>query len=364
MKVIHITITSEVGGGPEHLYQLIRYTRDKVTTYIACPNVGPYFLKYNSLVREGIYTIPHRKFALDSLIGLLNFINREGIQIIHCHGKGAGVYGKLLKVLKPKLFLIHTPHGVNNERSLRNHFYFLFEKVLGFLISTIIYVSKSEAQLANRVGIWKKLPFTIIPNGTPNLITSDEYFDRTINKRYESSSFKVLTCSRFDTQKNTLEFLEIAKNCPKLSFLILGDGELKSECEEFVRFNKMKNVEFLGNVDNPKEFMLDSHIYLSTALWEGLSIAIIEAMSAGLPIVASKVVGNIDLVFSGNIENVKNGFTYELGDIIKASCLLDSLSNNRELYIELSKGSINIHKERFSVGNMAAKVLNLYSSLT
>jgi len=125
----------------------------------------------------------------------------------------------------------------------------------------------------------------------------------------------------------------------------------------------MKNVEFLGNVDNPKEIMLDSNIYLSTALWEGLSIAIIEAMSAGLPIVASKVVGNIDLVFHGNIENHKNGFVYELGDIEKAGCLLDLLSNNRELYLELSKGSINIHKERFSVQNMAAKVLNLYSSL-
>lgn len=363
MNVLHITVTSQIGGGPEHIFQLISQTNDQLNNFIACPKCGPYYKKYKAILGSDVVFIPHRSFSLKHAIRLFRYIKINNIGIIHCHGKGAGVYGKFLKILKSSVILVHTPHGINRKRGLFNAFYFFFERTFGFLISRIIYVSKSEAQLASKIGIWKKIPFEVIHNGTPILIDSKESLRLVVDKRWKDSTFKIITCSRFDEQKNTLEFIKIASLLPDQSFLILGDGLKRSQCQKYVINNKLKNVSFLGNVDNPKELMLGSHIYLSTALWEGLSIAIIEAMSTGLPIVASNVVGNKDLIFENDSSLLQNGFTYELDNISEACFHLKNLIGDKKLYSKLSNGAFNVHKDKFSIQTMADKVLDVYNSL-
>ena len=80
--------------------------------------------------------------------------------------------------------------------------------------------------------------------------------------------------------------------------------------------------------------MYSSDIYLSTSLYEGLPISILEAMSIGLPIVASKVTGNVD-----TIKNDISGFFYRLGDIKQASFLIEKIMENKALKLQLSNNS-------------------------
>ena len=74
------------------------------------------------------------------------------------------------------------------------------------------------------------------------------------------------------------------------------------------------------------EFLYVSDIYLSTSLYEGMPLSILEAMSIGLPIVASNVVGNIDTVKDG-----KTGYLYDLNNIEMAIKCINKLANDESL---------------------------------
>ncbi|MFH4347153.1 hypothetical protein WAJ13_22105, partial [Acinetobacter baumannii] len=71
--------------------------------YVACPEEEPYWDRYTQLLGEGeLIKIPHRKFKLKYYLEMLSFVKKNNIDIIHSHGKGAGIYSRLLKVFAPK----------------------------------------------------------------------------------------------------------------------------------------------------------------------------------------------------------------------------------------------------------------------
>ena len=112
MKVLIISARADYGGGPEHIYRLIKNSCIDIEYYIACPKEKPYWNLYFKIVGDKIYEIPHRKISLLHLYKLLNLIKSNNIQLIHTHGKGAGFYGRILSMII-HLPLIHTPHGIH-----------------------------------------------------------------------------------------------------------------------------------------------------------------------------------------------------------------------------------------------------------
>ena len=79
-------------------------------------------------------------------------------------------------------------------------------------------------------------------------------------------------------------------------------------------------------------------------------------MSVGLPILASKVIGNID-----TIEDGKSGFLYDLGDIYQASNIIINIMNDQKLKEKLGKASKLRQRKIFSCSNMCSEHFNLYS---
>ena len=82
----------------------------------------------------------------------------------------------------------------------------------------------------------------------------------------------------------------------------------------------------MGNKKDVFKYLYESDLFLSTSLYEGHPISILEAMSIGLPIVASKVTGNID-----TIKNDFSGFFYRLGDIKQAVICIEKIMKNNDL---------------------------------
>ena len=103
-----------------------------------------------------------------------------------------------------------------------------------------------------------------------------------------------------------------------------------------------------------ENYLANADIYLSTSLWEGLPLSVLEAMSIGLPVVLSDCVGNRDLVED-------NGFLYRN----KKECIIsiEKLSNNEKLCDSQGKYSKKFFKENFNLKNMATNYLNLYNKL-
>ena len=138
----------------------------------------------------------------------------------------------------------------------------------------------------------------------------------------------------------------------------MGSGPLWSEINEEIKELNLKNVHLIGLSRNVFKYLQNADIYLSTSLYEGLPISVIEAMSLGLPIIASKVIGNID-----TIEHKKSGFLYELGNIRMASKFIKLLADDIKLRIFMSENSYLRQKKFFTLDRMVHKHLEIYNSL-
>ena len=110
-----------------------------------------------------------------------------------------------------------------------------------------------------------------------------------------------------------------------------------------------------GKKNDVFKYLYESDLFLSTSLYEGHPISILEAMSIGLPIVASKVTGNID-----TIRNNSSGLFYKLGDINQAVNCIQRIMNNKSLKSEISFNAFSSHRKFFTTNKMRESYISLY----
>ena len=119
---------------------------------------------------------------------------------------------------------------------------------------------------------------------------------KNIEKKYD-----ICFVGRLTKAKNPIKFIDIIsnikKNIPYINVIMLGDGELREECEKKIYRNKLQNnIELKGFVDNPYTYMAQSKVFCLTSDWEGYGLVVFEALALGLPCIVSNVGGLVDLV--------------------------------------------------------------------
>ncbi len=131
-------------------------------------------------------------------------------------------------------------------------------------------------------------------------------------------------------------FYEITHKHKNISLTILGDGPLRKDLQEQVEQLGISDKVFLvGEVADVKSYLLKADIFASTSLFEGLPLSMLEAMAAGLPVVANDVGGIPDIIKDGY-----NGYLVPLGEKNKYIEALDKMisdSNQRELFVQNTK---------------------------
>jgi glycosyltransferase involved in cell wall biosynthesis len=114
-------------------------------------------------------------------------------------------------------------------------------------------------------------------------------------------------------------------------------------------------VEFLGNRSDVAEILSGAHIFALATHWEGLPISILEAMRAGLPVVASDVGGVREEVVEG-----ETGFLVPRGDVRAASDRLGLLLADPTLRERMGSAGRRRYEDIFSLGRMLKKTLEVY----
>ena len=357
MKILFITLRADHGGGPKHVDLLINNLSNDIEAYLACPQDKPYYYLWSESKRvKGMFALPHRKFSTRKLLELNNFIKNNNIEIIHSHGKGAGIYSRMLKILNPRLKVVHTLHGVHigEYGFLKKRAYIFLERFLALFTDKFINVSNSEKSVCLELRLFKKSKSEVVYNGI-----------KAFSKEYNAKiKFKLLgktvitTISRFDYAKNMPLAYEIAKNFKDNSnivFLWLGDGNDRVKFESMAQKDDI-NIIFTGFTDEILVYLSAADIYLSTSRWEGLPYALIEAQSLGIPIVATNVVGNNEVV-----ENGKSGFLFE--NIQQACQDIEILLNDEKVYSRMQKGALLNFKDKFEIDVMVCKIEKIYKKV-
>lgn len=350
-KLLLVTVRSDYGGGPRHVSQLVENLPDNYELYLAYPNDGiPYsdLWKHNPKIK-GHLNIPYRRFTVKTFLELKRFVHKNEIDIVHSHGHGAGIYSRLLRLFGCKARIVHTFHGISDGYSskVKNLLSLIFGRMLSSFADKYIAVSTGEKALGIKRGFCTEKNCLVVYNG----ITDEKL------QSVGANSKTIITISRYDYPKNMGLCIEIVKLMKDegIKFLWVGDGEEYATMKEVIDKDHLP-VDMVGFQPKPMDFLVKSAIYLSTSRFEGLPYALIEAASIGLPIVATDVKGNNEVVING-----KNGLTFKTAE--EGANALRIILNDKKEYERMSINSRKLFEERFTITVMIERLIKLYKSL-
>ncbi len=363
-KINLLMITSNgLGGGPKQISSLCNSISNEINIFVACPSNNTIRIHKKNFSKTNFIHIKERKLSLKDIYDLCIFIRKNSINIIHSHGKGASFIGRILALFF-RIKHIYTFHGIHLvfHNFLYKKLFTIYENLFGLIDSHKIFVSDSEKLCALEQGFIIKKNHSVIFNGVDynnDFVDQDKIIKKIRSKlNIRLDEIIVITVCRLVNQKNIFELLEIAKICKATKFLILGDGDLRNSIMENIKNDNIKNVFLLGDKKDIKNYLFSSDIFISTSIYEGLPFSVLEAMSFKLPVVLSKVTGNVD-----TIQNNISGFFYDLGNIIQASNIIKCLSASKKKRNLIGENAYLRIKKKFNLVQMTSLHEELYFKL-
>lgn len=297
-KILHI-VEAFGGGVYTFLVPLTNSTCDEFDVTIAYGLRPQTPDKYKSDLDSRIRLMKGKNFTrnlsitkdIKSIFEIRKIVKEIQPDIIHLHSSKSGFAGRLaINCKKHKVF--YSPHGFaflkKDDSQLKRFIYYTMEKFAAYSRCTTIGVSKSEYEIAQRFS--KRA--TYINNGI-------HLYNRTTPPAAINIKQPVICgIGRICYQKNPVMFNNIAKEFPELKFIWIGDGEMRDALTS-------DNITITGwvNHDQTIEYLKSVDIFLLPSYWEGLPIALLEAMYEGKVCIATPVTGICDV-----IQHKKNGF--------------------------------------------------------
>ncbi len=304
---------------------------------------------------------------LKAVVELQRIMVEGKYDIVHTHSSVAGVVGRLAALAAGIPVIIHHVHGWGLHDGMpgwTQKLYLTLERFCAKFTDRIITVSAPDIQKGLIRGIGKQNKFTLIYNGIDL-----EKFRQDVNEQQVRSelgldphSKLIGMIGRLDKQKNPLDLIRAAaivtKSYPNVQFLIIGDGSLRSDCEQLIDELGLKDKFFLLGFRNDVARILPIlTITAMSSLWEGLPLAFLEAMSAGKPIVANDIDGASDVVVNG-----ETGFLVPVHQPQAMAERILTLLNDEMLCNKMSLIAQQ-RSEDYSLKKMVGKVETLYKDL-
>ena len=226
-----------------------------------------------------------------SLFQLYKIIKKEKFDIVHTHSSKTGFLGRVAAKLAGTKKIVHTVHGFafpSTENKLIKFIYFLMELIASYCSNIIIVMNESDERIARKYFVKNKKSKLLLIN---NAIDVDKY-----NK--DKDIFKIVMVGRLCDQKNPLLLIEAIKDLESnIHVDIIGDGPLKVKLlEKINQYNIADKVSFLGWIDAVEEHLYKYDLFVLPSRWEGMPLAMLEAMAAKVPVLSSDIEANKYLI--------------------------------------------------------------------
>ncbi len=291
-----------------------------------------------------------------ALMSMIKILKKCKPDIISLHASKAGFLGRIAgKICRiPTLFTAHGwsfSEGVSMKKSW---FYICAEKLAAYLVKRIINVCFYDNKLALRRGIGPAHKFKVIHNGMPDVGTG-------LLASPKRNPCRIVMTARFAPPKDHALLFSALKNCIDLSWHLdlIGTGPQERRIKNLAQIYGIgSRVTFHGQTHGVAEILGRTQIFVLITNWEGLPRSIIEALRAGLPVLASNVGGIAEMVKNG-----KNGFLISRADGRGLIEYLHLLLADETLRGSMGKESRNIYKNEFTFDNMYNKTLAVYEEL-
>ncbi|MFT4068078.1 glycosyltransferase [Paraburkholderia sp.] len=304
-KIVHVT--EALGGGVLHCVVLLANRQvaagDDVVVLHSVRTDTPPAAKLDGLfdqrVRRQVVDMRTSIGAHDiaSVFRLVVALSRERADIVHLHSSKAAALGRIAtRLLGMTARTIYSPHGFaflkEDISPIKARLYLLVERALHATGGHIVACSKSELRYARM--LLRRAERTSL---VENAVKLDE-FDHGSRSRM-TEQVVVCTSARVTYQKAPWRFTSLAQRLASSNtrFVWFGDGE----ADAIDRWIDRDAIELSGWIAAAelRQRLPACDIFVLPSLWEGMPIALIEAQAAGLPAVASRIVGNRDVIVHG-----------------------------------------------------------------
>lgn len=365
-KILHIVEDLKIGGLEKVLASIVlSLDKTKYDVQVWCLARGGDTAQ--ALIDQGI---PLKILNLESYYNPFNIIHLgmamkgERFQIIHAHGYFAGTFGRLAAILARVPAIVVHVHSTYYHYSKRN---LLIEKFLSYFTDRIICVSQAVERFVTVNERIRKEKTCLIYNAVEppdHLMNDQQRSEMTASLGFDAEAIIIAVVASLTANKGhgvlMSAFQQVFSTHPSSRLLIVGDGPLREQLETEAQRQKMDGaIVFTGIRNDVFELLQASDIFvLPSIVREGLSLALIEAMSANLPVVGTAV-GGIPEV----IEDGENGFLVSPGSSAQLAGALKKLVNDQALRTGMGRRGRQIYEKRFTVPTMIKQIETLYDQL-
>lgn len=338
MKKIKILFTIgnlDIGGAEKLIINQIKnINKDKFEPCLC--TLFPYGRHNYSKIFADLSGIPYKRFNFNgpwdifSWIEVLTFLHKEKFDIFCCHLFESNFIIRLTNIFtgnKPVFIFEHNIYWQKQWWKI------LADKLLALKTAKIFVDSNAILDFTSKQEKISKDKFAILPY--PIELSEQKDFDKVKIKKeigLPAESFVIGAVARFVEQKGLEYFIKAAVKVLEKTkrndvyFMIVGYGKLESDLTGLIKELKIDSRFLIRKARDIKEILPILDIFVVSSLWEGQPIAMLEAMAAGCPVVATKVGGIPEIL----IEE-KNGLLAEPKDETSLSLKIIKLAENDKL---------------------------------
>ncbi len=340
-----------------HVVDLVRaLPRERFAIDVACPRSSSIWGALDGRFGVELHAIrPHRRPApadLGSWLTLLRLVGRA--DVVHVHSAKAGFLGRLASATRrTAAACVFTPHGWSfwAADGAEARLYVGLERLAARWCHALVTLSAAERAAGLEAGIGRPEQYRVIPNGVEL-------------ERFELARApvpaRVVMIGRLAPPKRPdlalRAFAQIRANVPGAKLHLVGDGPLRPEVERLsAELGLGGSVRFLGHRDDVPEVLAGAECALLASDYEGCPLSVIEAMAAGVPVVATDVGGTADLV-----ENGRTGILVPPDDPGALAAGLEDLLADSRRREEFGAAARKVAEERLSLHTMVEQLVALY----
>lgn len=349
MRIFQIITVSEYGGAQTIVANLIRSLSPDHEVFVLYGGEGEAWSSLgNNFTRIKLNS--HRKEVSwrDAILffKLLYYRFKYKPDVVHLHSSKMGALGRL--AFNPKK-IVYTVHGFDSIRKAFRKF-LIVEKILQKRAFRIIGVSQYDVDCLNEEGISENVQR--IYNGVADHYIENNKPEDDITKelvRIQKTHAKIVMCiSRISKQKKFELFVQMALHMPEYAFVWIGN---KTKID-----GMPENLYCLGEAGSAYNYLQYADVFVLPSNYEGLPMSLLEALSFGVPVVASAV-GGIPEVLTG-----KNGYAVDnnINDFKeKIRYILDDENRQKDMALNAR----NSYLANFTIEEMERGYLSVYNQI-
>lgn len=277
--------------------------------------------------------------------------------VVAAHSSKAGVLARLAarSVGVPVVYTAHGWSFTEGIPELQRRLFAVVERMVGPLADCIIVVSEYDRQLAIAHGIAPRDRVVVVHNGVPDVPQGHR-------ARPAVHPPRLIMVARFEPQKDHMTLLRALAGLRDLEWELelVGNGPtLEAVRAEARRLDMLRRIRFMGVRHDVADRLVAAQVFVLTSRWEGFPLSVLEAMRAGLPVVASDVGGVREAVAHG-----RSGFVVPRGDADALRATLVPLLMQPQLRDRMGAEGRKRYESYFTFERMYRNTLQIYQRVS